>query len=60
MLINESGAFFAKKKEPTSVFNAGIVIEDIKHAKRDSVVFSFIHDSRNCTEVAHALETSAD
>jgi hypothetical protein len=35
-----------QKKEPTSVFNAGIVIEDIKHAKRDSVVFSLIHDSR--------------
>ncbi|KAK3164390.1 hypothetical protein QOZ80_1AG0017010 [Eleusine coracana subsp. coracana] len=41
--------------------HTGIIIEDIKQAKRVSpVVFSFIHVSRNCNEVAHILAKSAD
>ena len=38
-----------------------IIVEDIKQLMRvSSVVFSFIHVSRNCNEVAHALAKSAD
>jgi len=41
--------------------HTGIIVEDIKQLMRvSSVVFSFIHVSRNCNEVAHALAKSAD
>jgi hypothetical protein len=40
--------------------HTGIIVEDIKKMRRaPSVVFSFIHVSRTCNQVAHALAKSA-